>query len=167
MRIKIFGTGPIYEAVVASSRELGADIVEDEPYDLCVLANVQRILKPAEFERARLGTLCFHPSMLPRHRGADAVYCTFEMGDRTSGVTWFWVDAGIDTGPIAIQREVEIPAEMSRGAFYYGVLVPLGAALYGKLLEALLRGERPSTPQDESKATYEPKRPKESAPPSA
>ena len=164
MRIKIFGTGPIFDAAVAASRELGCEVVDEEPFDLCVLANVQRILKPAEFERARLGTLCFHPSMLPRHRGADAVYWTFAMGDRTTGVTWFWVDAGIDTGPIAIQREVEIPSELSRGAFYYGTLVPLGATLYHELLEALLRGEHPSTVQDEALATYEPKRPKETAP---
>ena len=87
----------------------GHTIVEERPYELIVLANVLRILKAPEIAEAGLGVLCFHPSMLPRHRGGDAVYWTFKMGDTESGITWFWVDEGIDTGPTILQRPVPVP----------------------------------------------------------
>ena len=159
MRIKVFGTGPIHDDVRMICERRGHELVEHRPYDLIVLANVTRILKAPEIAEAGLGVLCFHPSMLPRHRGGDAVYWTFKMGDTNSGVTWFWIDEGIDTGPIAIQEAIPIPAESSPSKLYYERLVPLGAKLFEALLEKLERGEHPSTPQDESLATYEPLRP--------
>jgi methionyl-tRNA formyltransferase len=134
--------------------------VDAPPYDLVILANVTRILKADEIAESRLGVLCYHPSLLPRHRGADAVYWTLEMGDTETGATWFWIDEGIDTGPIAIQEAVAVPFETSAGRLYHGTLVPLGARLLEILLAALRRGERPSTPQDERLATYEPPRPR-------
>lgn len=162
MRIKVFGTGPIYEETLAICARRGHEVVEERPYDLIVLANVTRILKAPEIAEAGIGVLCFHPSLLPRHRGGDAVYWTFKMGDTETGVTWFWVDEGIDTGPIAIQGSVPIPAESSPGRLYYGTLVPLGAKLLDELLAQLESGQRPSVVQDESRATYEPLRPKKS-----
>lgn len=159
MRIKVIGTGPIYDETRAAAERRGHELVEERPYDLIVLANVTRILKAPEIAEAGLGVLCFHPSLLPRHRGGDAVYWTFKMGDKQSGVTWFWVDEGIDTGPIAIQAAVPIPSESSPSKLYYETLVPLGARLIDELLAKLERGERPSTVQDEALATYEPLRP--------
>jgi methionyl-tRNA formyltransferase len=159
MRVRIFGMGPIYDETCATVERRGHEIVEERPCDLIILANVTRILKAPEIAEAGLGVLCFHPSLLPRHRGGDAVYWTFKMGDKESGVTWFWVDEGIDTGPIAIQAGVLIPAESSPSKLYYETLVPLGVKLVDELLGQLERGERPSTVQDESRATHEPLRP--------
>jgi methionyl-tRNA formyltransferase len=163
MRIKVFGTGPIYDATLEICARRNHQVVDERPYDLIVLSNVTRILKAPEIAEAGLGVLCFHPSLLPRHRGGDAVYWTFKMGDKETGSTWFWVDEGIDTGPIAIQDSVPIPADSSPAKLYYETLVPLGARLFDELLAKLERGERPSTVQDESKATYEPLRPKKKA----
>jgi methionyl-tRNA formyltransferase len=159
MRIKVFGTGPIYDATLEICERRGHTVVAERPYELIVLANVTRILKAPEIAEAGLGVLCYHPSLLPRHRGGDAVYWTFKMGDTESGATWFWVDEGIDTGAIAIAASVPIPAESSPAKLYYETLVPLGARLFEELLEQLERGERPSVVQDESRATYEPLRP--------
>jgi methionyl-tRNA formyltransferase len=159
MRIKLFGTGPIFDETRAVCERRGHQLVEDRPYDLVVLANVTRILKAPEIAQAKIGVLCFHPSVLPRHRGGDAVYWTFKMGDTESGTTWFWVDEGIDTGAIAIQAAVPIPRESSPSKLYYDTLVPLGARLFDELLAQLERGEHPSEPQDEARATYEPLRP--------
>lgn len=159
MRIKTFGSGPIYDEVRALCERRGHMVVDERPYDLIILANVTRILRAAEIAEAGTGVLCFHPSLLPRHRGGDAVYWTFKMGDKESGVTWFWVDEGIDTGAIAIAEAVPIPPDSSPSKLYYGTLVPLGVSLMDRLLALLERGERPSTAQDESLATYEPLRP--------
>ena len=164
MRIKVIGSGPIYENVRAICAERGHELASERPYDLIVLANVLRILKAEEIAQAGLGVLCFHPSLLPRHRGGDAVYWTFKMGDTQSGVTWFWVDEGVDTGPIAIQAAVPLPPDSSPSRLYYETLVPLGTRLLDELLGQLERGEKPSTPQDETLATYEPMRPKKPAP---
>ena len=119
MRIKLFGTGPIYDEARAICERRGHTLVEERPYELIVLANVTRILKAPEIAEAGLGVLCFHPSLLPRHRGGDAVYWTFKMGDTESGATWFWVDEGIDTGPIATKsafslRMTRPPAKLCR-----------------------------------------------------
>jgi methionyl-tRNA formyltransferase len=159
MRIRLFGDGPICDGVRAVCARHGHELVDQRPYDLIVLANVTRILKGPEIAEAGLGVLCFHPSVLPRHRGGDAVYWTFKMGDTESGTSWFWVDEGIDTGPVAISEAVPIPADSSPSALYFETLVPLGVRLFDELLARLENGERPSTPQDESAATYEPLRP--------
>ena len=159
MRIRLFGEGPIYDGVRELCERRGHEVVDRRPYDLIVLANVTRILKGPEIAEAGLGVLCFHPSVLPRHRGGDAVYWTFKMGDTESGVSWFWVDEGIDTGPVAISEAVPIPADSSPSKLYFETLVPLGVGLFDALLARLEAGDRPSTPQDESRATYEPLRP--------
>jgi methionyl-tRNA formyltransferase len=159
MRIKLYGEGPIFDEARAICARRGHEIVEERPHDLVVLANVTRILKGPEIAEATIGVLCFHPSVLPRHRGGDAVYWTFKMGDSESGISWFWVDEGIDTGPVAIQAAVPIPRESSPSKLYYETLVPLGGRLFDELLAQLERGERPSTVQDEARATYEPLRP--------
>jgi methionyl-tRNA formyltransferase len=165
-RARVLGAGQIFEDVIDSLRVAGCEVYFDKQdtgrkiVDLLVLANYTRIIRPAEIARYRLGAVCFHPSMLPRHRGRDAVYWTMEMGDTETGATWFWLDEGIDTGPIAIQAAVKIPIVISRGTLYYSILAPLGAVLFSQLLHDLLRGERPEMPQDESLATYEPPRPK-------
>ena len=56
----------------------------------------------------RLKTLCFPPSLLPRHRGASAINWTLIHGDAETGISWFWPYRGIDTGPILLHEAVPI-----------------------------------------------------------
>ena len=70
--------------------------------DLGVLAFVTKIIPPAVIDAPRHGTLCFHPSLLPRYRGGSALAWQLIRGETRGGLTVFWTDAGIDTGPIAI-----------------------------------------------------------------
>ena len=163
IRVKVLGSGPIYDGTRAVCEAAGWTLTSEGPLDLVILANVLRILKAEEIAGPRLGVLCFHPSVLPRHRGSDAVYWTLKMGDRESGVTWFWIDEGVDTGPIAAQAAIPIdPAATSPKELYFEQLVPLGLSLLAELLAKLERGERPSSVQDEALATYEAARPKKS-----
>lgn len=159
LRVKVLGKGPIYDAVCEHLRSQWQQIVDDAPYDLLVLANYTRYIPQEEIDLATIGTLCFHPSLLPRHRGMDAVFWTIEMGDKETGVTWFWTTDRLDAGPVAIQKSVDVPEGVSPGRLYYGTLVPLGLQAFEELLPLLIRGERPMTIQDESKATYEIARP--------
>jgi methionyl-tRNA formyltransferase len=156
--IKIEGAGPVYEGVVAACERRGYRVVERGDAALFVLAATTRIVRKAEFEAPPLGTLCFHPSLLPRHRGRDAVYWTLKMGDTETGVTWFWVTENVDAGPIAIQRRIAIPPGIRPRDLYNEHLAPLGVDAFDALLHQLAAGENPRVEQDERLATYEPPR---------
>jgi methionyl-tRNA formyltransferase len=137
----------------------GHPTVNDASASLFVLANVQRIVPASEFLVPPLGTLCFHPSLLPRHRGRDAVYWAIKKGDKVTGVTWFWVTEKVDAGPIAIAREFVIPPNISPRDLYNEHLAQLGVDAFDALLEQIENGTIPRTPQDESLATFEYGRP--------
>ena len=165
MRARVLGSGALYEDVCETLHAHGWEtLAPDERtrkrVDVLLLAGATRIIPRAEYDRYPLGALCFHPSLLPRHRGRDAVYWTLAHGDPLCGVTWFWIDDGLDTGPIAAQAAMPTPPGVSRGALYYAYLAPLGAALLDQLLPYLARGEKPARVQDETYATYEPPRPR-------
>jgi methionyl-tRNA formyltransferase len=71
-------------------------------------------------------------------------------------LTIFWVEKGIDTGPILLQKEVEIGPEDTAGSLYFNTLFPLGVDAMVEAVELVKRGKAPRIPQEESKATYEP-----------
>ena len=160
LRLRIEGSGTIYDGVLAVCALHDVVVVDDASADVFVLANVQRIVKAPEYNAPRLGTLCFHPSLLPRHRGRDAVYWTIKMGDTETGVSWFWVCDRVDAGPIAAQRRVEVPTGIRPRDLYESYLVPLGIEAFEKLVLQLARGDVPRLEQDENLATYEPPRPR-------
>lgn len=78
------------------------------------------------------------------------------MGDTRTGVTIFWPDEGIDTGPILLQKEVEIGPDDTTGSLYFNHLFPLGVEALVESVDLIKAGTAPKIPQDESKATYEP-----------
>jgi methionyl-tRNA formyltransferase len=124
--------------------------------DLVLLAFVTDILPEKLLTVPSLGTICYHPSLLPRHRGASGIHWAIIQGDIRTGLTIFWVDQGIDTGPILLQKEVEIRPDETTGSLYFNQLFPLGVEAMVESVNLIKRGEAPRVPQDESKATYEP-----------
>jgi methionyl-tRNA formyltransferase len=94
--------------------------------------------------------------LLPRHRGGSAINWALIEGDRETGVSVFWVDAGIDTGPLLAQRRVPIGADDSAGSLYYGRVVPAGVELVLESVALIEAGRAPRLVQDERLATYEP-----------
>ena len=76
--------------------------------DLAILAFVTHIVPPQIFSLPKLGSICFHPSLLPKYRGASALNWALINGESVTGLTLFWVDQGIDTGPILLQKEVKV-----------------------------------------------------------
>jgi methionyl-tRNA formyltransferase len=78
------------------------------------------------------------------------------MGDTHTGLTVFWVDKGIDTGPILLQKEVEIGPNDTTGSLYFNTLFPMGVHAMVEAVELIKKGRAPRIPQDDSKATYEP-----------
>ncbi len=128
--------------------ELGAD--------LGVLAYVTQIVPPAVFEAPRLGSICFHPSLLPRYRGGSAIPWQVIRGEERTGVTMFWTDDGIDTGPILLQKEAQIGPDDTGGSLYFDKLFPLGVEVVLESVDLIDAGKAPRLVQDESQATYDP-----------
>jgi methionyl-tRNA formyltransferase len=124
--------------------------------DLVILAFVTDILPERLLGLPTLGTICYHPSLLPRHRGASGINWAIIQGDTRTGLTILWADKGIDTGPILLQKEVEIGPDDTTGSLYFNILFPMGIEAINEAVELIKKGKAPRIPQDESKATYEP-----------
>ena len=124
--------------------------------DLVVLAFVTFSLPVRYFTAASKGAICYHPSLLPRHRGASAINWALIMGETRTGLTVFWPDEGIDTGPILLQREVDIGPEDTAGSLYFNHLFPMGVEAILESVKLIREEKAPRIAQDNSLATYEP-----------
>lgn len=137
----------------------GADVAREVASyhaDLGVLAYVTQIVPPAIFDAPRLGSICFHPSLLPRYRGGSAIAWQIIKGETRTGVSVFWVDPGIDTGPILLQKTAEIGPDDTAGSLYYNTLFKLGVATVLESVDLVAAGRAPRVVQDESVASYDP-----------
>lgn len=76
--------------------------------DLAVVVAYGKLLKSDLLAVPRLGLLNVHFSLLPKYRGAAPVQWSLVRGENRTGVTLFWLDAGMDTGPIFSQRSLAI-----------------------------------------------------------
>jgi methionyl-tRNA formyltransferase len=124
--------------------------------DLTILAFVTSLIPWRFLESPARGSICYHPSVLPRHRGASAINWAIIMGDTRTGLTIFWPDRGIDTGPILLQREVDIAPDDTTGSLYFNHLFPMGVEAILESVDLIRVGRAPRIPQGEDGATYEP-----------
>jgi methionyl-tRNA formyltransferase len=124
--------------------------------DLAILAFVSFIVPPQVFSVPRLGSICFHPSLLPKYRGASAINWAVINGESVTGLSLFWVDPGIDTGPVLLQKEVKIDPSDTTGSLYFNKIFPLGIEAIGEAVDLINQGNPPRMVQDETKASYDP-----------
>jgi len=124
--------------------------------DLTVMAFVTDIIPARFFDVPTNGTINYHPSLLPRHRGASAINWAVIMGDTRTGLSIFWPDGGIDTGLILLQKEIDIGPDDTTGSLYFNHLFPLGVEAILESIDLVKAGNAPKISQDEAKATYEP-----------
>jgi len=124
--------------------------------DLLIMAFVTDIIPLAFVDAPAKGTICYHPSLLPRHRGGSAINWAVILGDRETGLSIFWPDAGIDTGPVLLQKRIPIGPEDTTGSLYFDHLFPLGIEAIAESVDLIKTGKAPRLVQDESLATYEP-----------
>lgn len=105
---------------------------------------------------APLGGINVHPSLLPRHRGADPYFWTVLAGDAETGVTAHWMNAQYDQGDILAQRRVPVPPEVTAGRLARLLDRP-SLALLGESVSAIERGEARAAAQDPRGATDAPR----------
>ena len=80
------------------------DVFRSLDADLCVMAYVTDIVPNEIIEAPSQGTIQYHPSLLPLHRGPSSINWAIIHGDTETGLSIFWPDEGLDTGPILLQK---------------------------------------------------------------
>jgi phosphoribosylglycinamide formyltransferase-1 len=92
------------------------DWIAERGTDLVVLAGYMQLLSDAFVDRFRNRIVNVHPALLPAFPGLDAVGQALAAGADVTGVSVHFVDEGVDTGPVILQREVGVPADRDRAA---------------------------------------------------
>ncbi len=100
----------------AARDEAVADWLCERGVDLVVLAGYMELLSPGFVRRFPNRIVNVHPALLPSFPGLDAVGQALEHGVRLTGVTVHFVDEGVDSGPIILQRAIEVPYTRDRSA---------------------------------------------------
>ncbi|MGE0746470.1 MAG: methionyl-tRNA formyltransferase [Rhodospirillales bacterium] len=145
---------PVFEPASYRKAEVQDQLRSLKP-DLGVMAFVTKFV-PEEFLYIPThGTIQYHPSLLPLHRGPSSINWPIIMGAKKTGLSIFWPDNGLDAGPILLQKEVEIGPDDTLGSIYFNKLYPMGIEAMLEGVDLVRAGKAPKIVQDVSKATYE------------
>jgi methionyl-tRNA formyltransferase len=140
--------GQAIPEIVEEYQALGAD--------LNVMPFTTVILPPEIVDAPRLGSLCFHPSILPAYRGGSALAWQIILGAEEAGVTVFRPDEGVDTGPIVVQRRgVPIAPADTTASLYFDKLYPMGVEAVLEAVALIDVGKAEFRAQEEEGASHQ------------
>ncbi|XP_055593007.1 cytosolic 10-formyltetrahydrofolate dehydrogenase [Uranotaenia lowii] len=151
---------PVFK--VAAWRRKGVPIAEVLAQYRSVQANLNVLPFCSQFipmeviDGAKFGSICYHPSILPRHRGASAISWTLIEGDDVAGFSIFWADDGLDTGPVLLQKQCLVNGDDTLDSLYKRFLYPEGVTSMGDAVDMIAEGRAPKITQTEVGATYDP-----------
>lgn len=123
--------------------------------DLMVMAFVNIFVPEAARDIPGMGSICFHPSLLPLHRGPSAVNWPIIMGRQESGYSWFYPTDGLDEGDVLLQWQCPIDADDTVINLYFKKIYPSAVDSVLEVCDLFRSGNPPHIQQDESQATYE------------
>ena len=154
-----------YDKVQGYALKLGVPIISDcdklisrdipENTELVVSAHSHWYISDKVIEKAKYGGIGFHPSLLPRHRGQDAVRWAVAMGDAVTGATIYWLNQIVDGGDILLQRHIFIDKNKDYHELWKKIF-PIGVEMLAEAVEMIEKGIAPKIPQDARYATWEP-----------
>lgn len=121
--------------------------------DLFIVAAFGQILPQAVLDMPRYGTLNIHASLLPKYRGSSPISEAILQGERETGVTIMLLDAGIDTGPMLLRRQIPL-SENETTASLTPKLADLGASTLLEALPLWVQGQLVPQPQDHEQASH-------------
>jgi methionyl-tRNA formyltransferase len=146
---------PILQPARIKDQQATVEIRNFAP-DVIVVVAYGQILPRGVLEIPRLACLNLHASLLPRWRGAAPIQAVIAAGDRETGITVMYMDEGLDTGDILLQRSVEILPNDTGGSLHDRLAQIAPEALL-ESLRLVVAGNAPRIPQDNARATYAPK----------
>jgi len=123
--------------------------------DIGIMAYVLQFAPDSLVRLPRLGTIQYHPSLLPKYRGPSSINWPIIRGDSRTGLTIFRPTEGLDEGPIVLQKECDIGPDETLGDVYFNKLFPMGVAAMQEAADLVAAGRHTETVQDESRASYE------------
>jgi methionyl-tRNA formyltransferase len=123
--------------------------------DLCVMAYVLLFVPQPVIDLPTHGTIQYHPSLLPMHRGPSSINWPIAMGATRTGLTIFWPDEGLDEGPILLQKECDIGPDETIGDVYFKKLFPMGVDAMVESVDLVRAGKAPKIKQDLAQGSYE------------
>ena len=123
--------------------------------DLGVMAYVTLFVPEEALGVPKLGTIQYHPSLLPMHKGPSSINWPIIFGETKTGLSIFWPDNGLDTGPILLRKEVGIGPDDTLGSLYFDHLFPMGVEAMLEGVDLVRDGKAPKEAQDPDAGTYE------------
>jgi methionyl-tRNA formyltransferase len=124
--------------------------------DLIVCAHSHDFVGRRTRARSRFGAVGYHPSLLPLHRGRDAVRWTIHMRDRVAGGSVYWLSDNVDGGDVAAQEWCFVRPDDDASSLWRRELFPIGVRLLNRVVDDVSAGVLVRVPQDEELATWEP-----------
>jgi methionyl-tRNA formyltransferase len=149
------GTNTVLQPARIKDRQAIEEIRALRP-DVIVVMAYGQILPRGVLEIPKIACLNLHASLLPRWRGAAPIQAAIAAGDIETGITVMYMDEGLDTGDILLQRTVDILPGDTGGSMHDRLAEIASAALF-ESLKMLAQGAAPRIPQDNTCATYAPK----------
>ena len=123
--------------------------------DLMVMAFVNVFVPEAARDTPKLGSICFHPSLLPKYRGPSAVNWPIIMGDTQSGFSWFYPSDGLDEGDSLLQWVCDIGPDDTVIDLYFKKIYPQAVESVLEVCDLFRAGNPPHIVPDEAAASYE------------
>ena len=143
---------PVLQPKRIKADDAVAEIQALAPEVIVVMAYGQ-ILPRAILEIPRIACLNLHASLLPRHRGAAPIQAAILAGDRETGISVMYMDEGLDTGDVLLQKRIEIAADETGGSLH-DRLAEIAPAALEEALANLRDGTALRIPQEDALATY-------------
>jgi len=156
---------PVKEAAIAANVQVhqpekirapeAQDLLKQLAPDCIVIIAYGQIIPARLLDIPRLGWINLHASLLPKYRGAAPINWAIASGETQTGVTTMRIDAGMDTGEILLQEEIDIAPEETAPELAAS-MAEAGAPLMLQTLRGLAAGNLIARPQNNDEATYAP-----------
>ncbi|MCT7376929.1 methionyl-tRNA formyltransferase [Chelativorans salis] len=146
-----FGSTLLYTTDVNTPPVL--EVLRTLETDLALVIGWSQICGPAFRSSARIGAVGFHPAPLPRMRGRAVIPWTILLGETTTAASLFWLDEGVDSGPLLLQETIDVVQDETARTLYLKQTGAL-ARMLPKAMELVRSGNAPRIEQDHARATY-------------
>jgi methionyl-tRNA formyltransferase len=122
--------------------------------ELNLMGGLRAFLPETVLHYPRYGTVGWHPSLLPRYAGANSLCWPIMFGESKTANTVYWADRGIDSGPILLQKEIEISPDDTFATLYHQKVLPGAVEAILEAVRLIRNGTAPRVPQDLSQYSY-------------
>lgn len=157
MKVKILGNRETeaFKRADKLVRSLAHSVVFGGVADVAIAPLLTERLTLEQIHEPRFGTLIFHPSPLPYGRGAASIKWAYRRREPITAATWFWADAGLDTGAICEQEIIKIDYSKRPRDFYNEDILPAMERTLKRCLNMLQMGFKREVPQVDKYASFD------------